>query len=156
MPSVSSPPPTASAEGAATPLRPWQRLSLRLAALFAAVTVLAVGVVGAWIYDRQRREVEVTLGIQVLNSARVGPLLIDPGLAMAARRAPDGEAPARLRRALAAMKQELFLPTPIMLLTDYDAGRQQAWVVASSDDEGQGPTTYRVAPEIQEIFALDR
>ena len=69
----------ASAEGATAPLRPWQRLGLRLAALFAAVTVLAVGVVGTWIYDRQRREVEETVGIQLLNIARVGALLVDPG-----------------------------------------------------------------------------
>jgi hypothetical protein len=86
QPSRQSPPSTPSAErGAVGPLRPWQRLTLRLAALFAAVTVLAVGVVGTWIYDRQRGEVEDTVGIQLLNIARVGALLVDPGLVAEAR-----------------------------------------------------------------------
>src|SRR5262245_11580321 len=106
----------AQSDGAAAPLRPWQRLGVRLAALFAAVTVLAVGVVGAWIYDRQRREVEDTVGIQLLNIARVGALLVDPALAMSARRAPEGEAVAPLRRALSAMQQEVLLTTPVLLL----------------------------------------
>lgn len=141
-----------SAEGATAPLRPWQRLSLRLAALFAAVTVLAVGVVGTWIYDRQRREVEDTVGIQLLNIARVGALLVDPSAVMEARRAGSADAAARLGRALAAMQQEVLLTTPVLLLTDYDAGRQQAQVVASSAGKGPGAEVYRVAPEIQPIL----
>jgi class 3 adenylate cyclase len=120
--------------------------------LFAAVTVLAVGVVGTWIYDRQRREVEGTVGIQLLNIARVGALLVDPGLAMEAWRLPHGDAPARLRRALAAMQQEVLLTTPVLLLTDYDAGGRQARIAASSA-EGEGAAgIYRVAPEIEEIL----
>src|SRR5262245_62063635 len=164
MQSASSPPSIASADRAVAggraaapprataPLRPWQRLGLRLAVLFAAVTVLAVATVGTWIYHRQRREVEDTVGSQLLNIARVGALLVDPGLAVAARRAPDGEAPARLRRALAAMQQEVFLATPVLLLTDYDGGRQQARIVASSAEAGQNPGTYRVPPELRQIF----
>src|SRR5262245_4700479 len=164
MQSASSPPSIASADRAVAggraaapprataPLRPWQRLGLRLAVLFAAVTVLAVATVGTWIYHRQRREVEDTVGSQLLNIARVGALLVDPGLAVAARRAPDGEAPARLRRALAAMQQEVFLATPVLLLTDYDGGRQQARIVASSAEAAQSPGTYRVPPELRQIF----
>src|SRR5262245_62049497 len=112
MPSESNRP--SSGEGvtagapAGAPMRPWQRLSLRLAALFAAITVLAVGIVGTWIYDRQRREVEQTVGIQLLNIARVGALLVDPGAVMAARGAGRADAPESLRRALAAMQQEVF------------------------------------------------
>lgn len=150
MPSDSNRP--SSSEAATAPLRPWQRLSLRLAALFAAVTVLAVGVVGTWIYERQRREVEDTVGIQLLNIARMGALLVDPSLVAEARRGAEGDAPARLGRALAAMQQEVLLTTPVLLLTDYDAGHQQARVVASSGDRGPGPDVYRVAPEIQEIL----
>jgi hypothetical protein len=128
------------------PLRPWQRLTLRLAALFAAVTVLAVGVVGTWIYDRQRREVEDTVGIQLLNIARVGALLVDPGLVAEARHAPDGEGPDRLGRALAAIQQEVLLTTPVLLLTDYDARHQEAWVAASSADRRVGPLKDAVRP----------
>src|SRR5262245_25889905 len=135
MPSDSSPPAATGAEGSAPALRPWQRLDVRLAALFAAVTVLAVSVVGAWIYDRQRREVEDTVGIQLLNIARVGALLVDPGLARAAIGSPAGEAPKRLHRALAAMQQEVLLTTPVLLLTDYDAGKREARVRASSAGE---------------------
>src|SRR5262245_41456587 len=51
--------------------RPWQRLSVRLAALFALVTVLAVGAVGLVTYERQQREVQDTVGTQLLNIARV-------------------------------------------------------------------------------------
>src|SRR5262249_6747318 len=54
-----------SPEGAPGPLpshrlRPWRRLSVRLAALFALVTLLAVGLVGGLVYERQKREVEDT------------------------------------------------------------------------------------------------
>ena len=40
------------------PLRPWHRLSVRLAVLFASVTVVAVALVGLLVYEWQRREVE--------------------------------------------------------------------------------------------------
>jgi hypothetical protein len=40
------------------PLRPWHRLSVRLAVLFASVTLVAVAVVGLLVYEWQRREVE--------------------------------------------------------------------------------------------------
>src|SRR5262245_43297945 len=41
---------------AVRPPRPWQRLSVRLAGLFAVVTLLAVGAVGLFTYERQQRE----------------------------------------------------------------------------------------------------
>ena len=62
------------------PLRPWQRLSVRLAAFFAAVTFLAVGAVGGMTYTRQQREVEDSVGTQLLNIARVAALQLDPRL----------------------------------------------------------------------------
>ena len=40
------------------PLRPWHRLSVRLAVLFASVTLVAVALVGLLVYEWQRREVE--------------------------------------------------------------------------------------------------
>src|SRR5215470_10541142 len=58
----------------------WRRLSVRLAALFVAVTLLAVGLVGGLIYQRQARDVEDTLGAQLLSIARTGALLVDPAL----------------------------------------------------------------------------
>src|SRR3989442_440167 len=43
-------------------LRPWQRLAVKLAAGFAALTVLTAGLVGAIVHERQKREVEDTVG----------------------------------------------------------------------------------------------
>ena len=58
-----------------TPLRPWQRLSVRLAALFVAVTLIGVGLVGGLIYEHQKWDLEETLGEVLLNIARTGVLL---------------------------------------------------------------------------------
>ena len=70
--------------------RPWQRLSVRLAGLFAVVTLLAVGAVGSFTYQRHQREVQDTVGTQLLNIARVTALLIDPA---PARRGAAGARP---------------------------------------------------------------
>src|SRR5215510_14480952 len=51
-------------------LRPWQRLSVRLALLVTAVTLLAVGAVGGITYKRHQRELADTVGTQLLNIAR--------------------------------------------------------------------------------------
>ena len=61
-------------------LRPWQRLDVKLAAVFALLTLLTVGLVGGLVHERQKREVEDTVGTQLLNIARVGSLLVDPRL----------------------------------------------------------------------------
>ena len=55
--------------------RPWQRLAARLAAVFVLVTLATVAVVGALVHQRQSREVEDTVGTQLLNIARVSALL---------------------------------------------------------------------------------
>jgi sensor histidine kinase regulating citrate/malate metabolism len=70
-----------------------------MAALFALVTVLAVGLVGGVVYQRQKREVEDTVGTQLLNIARVAALLVDPGLHAEVQqtRRQDSEAYARIR-----------------------------------------------------------
>src|SRR5512134_736776 len=84
--------------------RPWQRLSVRLAGLFAVVTLLAVGAVGLFTYERQQREVQDTVGTQLLNIARVAVLLIDPALHAEAQRAldPGSAAHRELQRRLVA------------------------------------------------------
>ena len=53
---------------------------MRLAVLFAVVTLLAVGAVGLFTYKRSQREVQDTVGTQLLNIARVAALLVDPSL----------------------------------------------------------------------------
>src|SRR2546422_10396937 len=79
------------------PLRPWQRLSVRVARLFVAVTLLAVGLVGEVLYERQKRETEATLGALLLNIARTGAYLIDPDLHMVVQRTLTQETSAYLR-----------------------------------------------------------
>jgi hypothetical protein len=54
-------------------LRPWQRLSVKLACLLAAVTLCAVAAVGGLTYKRHQRELEDTVGTQLLNIVRVTP-----------------------------------------------------------------------------------
>ena len=87
------------------PLRPWQRLSLRLAACFAAGDGAGRGLVGALIYERQKREVEDTVGTQLLNIARVAALLVDPGSAGGARRRADSTRTTRIGKALATIQR---------------------------------------------------
>ena len=116
------------------PLRPWDRLGLRLAVVFAVVTVLAVGLVGGVIYQRQKREVEDTVGTQLLNISRVAALMVDPALHAEVQRTrrQDSEAYARISKTLATIKGEVLLTTPIYTLTDYDAQARQARVMVSS------------------------
>src|SRR4029453_3799738 len=82
------------------PLRPWQRLSVRLAAFFAAITFLAVGAVGVLTYTRQQREVEDSVGTQLLNIARVAALDRRLRAAGHASRSPAAAVDQELRQAL--------------------------------------------------------
>ena len=133
-------------------LRPWQRLSVRLAALFAVVTLLAVGLVGGVVYERQKREVEDTVGTQLLNIARVGALLIDPTLHAEAARVRSADSPAyrRLQKTLATIRTETLLPTPVYTLTDLDAPRRQARLIVSSDDAAAPGRPQPLSPALVE------
>jgi hypothetical protein len=89
-------------------LRPWHRLAVRLAAVFALLALVTVGVVGVLVRERQKREVEDTVGTQLLNVARIGALLIDPVAHARVQREPgeDSDGYRRLRTALAAIQTE--------------------------------------------------
>jgi hypothetical protein len=140
------------ADPASVRLAPWNRLSVRLAALFAVVTLLAVGAVGALVYERQKREIEETLGTQLLNIARTAALLVDPGLHAEAQRAPAAASPAheRVRAALAAVQREVLVPTPLVTLSDFDPARRQARRVVTSDGSGRAGEPYPLAPAVIE------
>ncbi len=137
---------------AARPLRPWQRLSVRLAAFFAAVTFLAVGAVGVLTYTRQQREVEDSVGTQLLNIARVAALQLDPRLhgEVAAARSTDSPAYQRLRQALGAIQDETLLTSPITTLVDLQPARQSAQLVLASSGPGRPGDPYPLAPELVE------
>ena len=128
--------------------RPWQRLSVRVALLFVAVTLLGVGLVGLLIYQKQKRELETTLGVFLLNIARTGALLIDPKLhaEVEATRAQDSDAYRRLRAALAAIQDENRLQDPIYTLTDFNPAGQKTRFMVMSRGPGLPGEVYDVVP----------
>lgn len=132
--------------------RAWQRLGVRLGALFALATLLAVGLVGGLVYQREKRTIEETLGIQLLNIARTGALLIDPALHAEVERSRTQDSPAyqAVRKALFAIRQEVVLPTPVYTLTDYDAAKRQAHFMVTSDGPGLPGEPYPLVPELIE------
>src|SRR5262249_28646070 len=99
-------------------LRPWQRLSVRIRALFVAVTLLAVGLGGVVIYERQKRDLEATLGTLLLNIARTGALLVDPRLHTEVEHTltQNSDAYRRVRAVLAAVQDENRVETPVYTL----------------------------------------
>jgi len=94
--------PSSTAPPTPPTLRPWQRLAVRLAAVFVLVTLATVGVVGVLVHQRQSHEVEDTVGTQLLNIARVSALLIDPSAHAEVARAgrADSAAYRRVTKAL--------------------------------------------------------
>jgi class 3 adenylate cyclase len=130
--------------------RPWQRLSVRLAGLFAVVTLLAVGAVGLFTYQRQQREVQDTVGTQLLNIARVTALLIDPGLHAEAQRAldPGSAAYREIQKRLVAVQNEVLLTTPIQTLGDFDPAARRAKLIVESEGTGRPGETLPLAAEL--------
>ena len=108
----------AAATSVAEALRPWHRLAVRLAAVFVAVTLLTVGVVGVLVHQRQSHEIEDTVGTQLLNIARVSGLLVDPALHAdaAARRRADAPGYRRIADTLHTVQTETLLTTPMRTL----------------------------------------
>ena len=132
--------------------RPWQRLGVRIGALFGAVTLLAVGFVGVVIYEQQKRDLAETLGTLLLNIARTGALLVDPGLHAEVQRGLTQESDAyrRVRAALAAVQDENRVSTPIYTLTDYDAAARQARFMVTSRGPGAPGEPYPLVPALIE------
>ena len=137
---------------ASRPLRPWQRLSVRLAVFFAAVTFLAVGAVGSLTYTRQRGEVEDSVGTQLLNIARVAALQLDPRLhaEVGASRSADSAAYQKLRQTLAAIQDETLLTSPITTLVAVQPTARTAQLVIASSGPGRPGDAYTLAPELIE------
>jgi class 3 adenylate cyclase len=136
-------------------LRPWQRLAARLAAVFVLVTLATVAVVGVLVHGRQSHEVEDTVGTQLLNIARVSALLVDRVAHAEAARAARPDAPAyrRVLKALAAIREETLLTTPMRTLTGYDRVTRRARIVVTTADDERPGDTIRVAPEAADAVA---
>jgi class 3 adenylate cyclase len=146
---------TATGVPAAMALRPWQRLAVRLAALFVAVTLLTVGVVGVLVRQRHSREIEDTVGTQLLNIARVSALLVDPVLHAETARAPRSGTPAyrRMAAGLTTIQTETLLTTPMRTLTDYDRVTRRARIVVTTADDERPGDAFAVGPEAADAVA---
>ena len=131
-------------------LRPWQRLSVRLACLLTAVTLLAVAAVGGFTYKRHQRELEDTVGTQLLNIARVTALAVDPSLHSQVQRSLDPKSAAylRIKRELVTIQNEVLLTTPIYTLTDLDVAKRTARILVVSDGPGAPGDVYQVPPKM--------
>src|SRR6266481_3357912 len=134
------------------PLRPWQRLSVRVAGLFVAVTLLAVSLVGEVLYERQKRETEATLGTLLLNIARTGAYLVDPDQHMVVQRTLTQQTSAYVgvRRALAIIQDENRIESPVYTLTDYDPEKRQARFMVTSRGPGAPGEPYPLVPALLE------
>src|SRR5262245_31676435 len=130
--------------------RPWERLSVRLAALFAVVTLLAVGAVGFFTYERHQKDLQDTVGTQLLNIARVAALLVDPALHAEVQRdlAQDSTAYRQLKSKLVSVQNEVLLTTPIRTLADFDPTGHKAKLIMVSDGPGKPGDPYQLAPQL--------
>jgi class 3 adenylate cyclase len=131
-------------------LRPWQRLGVKLAVGFALLTLLTVGLVGGLIHERQKREVEDTVGTQLLNIARTAVLLVDPALHAEVQTTLSRTSPAytRIEKALASVQTETLLTTPIRTLADFDPARRSARLIVVGDGSIRPGEMVGVAPEM--------
>jgi class 3 adenylate cyclase len=136
-------------------LRPWQRLAVRLAAVFVLVTLVTVGVVGVLVHQRQGREVEDTVGTQLLNIARVSALLVDRAAHAEAARGGRADSPAyrRVIKSLAIIRDETLLTTPMRTLANYDPAARTARVVVTMADDERPGDTITVSPEAADAVA---
>jgi class 3 adenylate cyclase len=132
--------------------RPWERLSVRVAAGFVAVTLLGIGLFGALIYERQKEVLQETLATLLLSIARTGALSIDPALHADVERGltQDSAAYRSVRSALAAIQDDNRIATPIYTLTDFDEGRRLAHFMVTSRGPGMPGEPYPLVPELLE------
>jgi class 3 adenylate cyclase len=125
---------------------------VRVTALFVAVTLLGVALVGTLIYAEQKAELEATLGAFLVNIARTGALLVDPALhaEVEAALTRDSEAYRRLRAALAAIQDENRIETPIYTLVDLDLAQRQARFMVTSRGPGAPGEPYPLVADLLE------
>ncbi len=130
----------------------WRRLAWRLSASFLVLTTIGILLSGFLQYRAQERELRETLGSLLLNIARTGALLVDPGLhaQVETTLTQDTEAYRTIRAALARIQDENNIETPIYTLTGFDATRRQAHFMVTSRGAGLPGETYPLVPELVE------
>jgi class 3 adenylate cyclase len=116
------------------------------------LTLLTVGLVGGLVHERQKREVEDTVGTQLLNIARTAVLLIDPVAHAEVQSTRSRESPAykRIERSLAAVQTETLLTTPIRTLADFDPAKRSARLLVVGDGSVKPGEMVTIAPEMVE------
>jgi class 3 adenylate cyclase len=136
------------------PPRLWQRLSVRVAAGFVAVTVLGIGLAGAWIYRTQKEALEETLGSLLLNIARTAARQIDPALHVEVQITKDGtsEAYRWLQGVLAGIQQDNQIETPIYTLSDYEPLTHRARIVIASAGAAKPGDVHELVPVVANAF----
>lgn len=142
----------ASGNLTAPALRPWHRLGVKLAAAFALLTLLTVGLVGGLVHERQKREVEDTVGTQLLNIARTAVLLVDPvaHAEVQSTRSRESRAYQRIEKSLAAVQTETLLTQPIRTLADFDPAKRSARLIVVGDGSVRPGEMVAIAPEMVE------
>jgi HAMP domain-containing protein len=134
----------------------WRRLSWRLGAAFVAVTAMAILVGGGLQYRAQADGIRDSLSALLLNIARTGALLVDPGLHLEVQltRTADSDAYRYLRKTLAAIQDANQVETPIYTLSDYEPPAHRARFVVTSRGPSLPGEPYALVPEL--IPALER
>jgi len=132
----------------------WRRLGWRLTAGFLALTTVGILLSGLLQYRAQDRWLRQSLGEFLLNIARTGALLIDPGLLVEVQvtRSPDSEAYRWVRGRLAAIQDANQLETPISALADYEPERRQARVIARGSGPALTGERYEVVSAVFDAF----
>jgi class 3 adenylate cyclase len=133
-----------------------RRLGARVAAGFAAVTVLAVALAGGVIYQAEKDALQDTLGALLLSIARTGARLVDPDLHVEVQITRDAESEAFrwLRGVLAGVQDDNQLETPIVTLADFEPETRRARYIVTSRGPARPGDVYELVPVVWE--ALER
>jgi putative nucleotidyltransferase with HDIG domain len=130
----------------------WRRLGWRLGASFLLLTAVGIFLSSFLQYRAQDVWLRRSLGELLLNVARTGALLVEPGLhaEVEATLSQDSDAYRRIRAALTAVQDANRIETPIYTLTDFDPERRQARFMVTSRGPGVPGEPYPLVPELLE------
>ena len=125
-------------------LRPWQRLGVKVGALFVAVTALAVGVVVLVLYLHQEEEIEGTVGVLLESVAASLAFRASSAIDPDERDAVAGNE--RIRVVLQSVPSAVPLGVHAYVLADFDPAAATA--VRRTADRPGGSPARPVDPEI--------
>jgi class 3 adenylate cyclase len=105
------------------------------------------------VHQRQSREIEDSLGTQLLNIARVSALAIDPATHAEAAHGgrPDTAAYRLVAKTLKRIQDETLLTTPMRTLAGYERASMRARIVVTTADDEKPGDSFTVAPEAADL-----